>query len=512
MKRRAFEALVQASLDGTCTESELRSLEVELMGSEARRHDFREAYLLHEMLDLEASSDSPGVGAAKVIPMEAILRRQRFREFRVALVAAAAVVMFAAVIMGVIHSQVAPAPLRITAAPHSSLRVTDATGQDCSLDRIEPGARVDLREGTLELELSSGVRAIVQAPTRFTFVTPLRLRMDAGTGRFRVPRKARGFTVSTPDVDVVDLGTDFGILNQTGKLPQLHVFEGRVRISARRGAKESAVVDAGNAVRAGIAGRLEATELKSGLFYQELPTDLPFVRLSFEQDEDGSLEVEGSHPAVSSMVARLSEDGPSIVDGVIGKAAHFSGGPTPVATDWEGVSGAIPRTIAAWIRVDKNPTDQKFQTIAGWGDPTIGMAGKCELLLFRPNPDKATVLRLSFDQFIFSGTTGLADGEWHHVAAIWRENPDNELKPVVQLFVDGRRESLDLNHSMVELDRIHGPRTLTHGERSMPFVVGYTDRPQVNRGFHGDIDEVMVFEAALDETRIRKLAIAPDTD
>ena len=172
-----------------------------------------------------------------------------------------------------------------------------------------------------------------------------------------------------------------------------------------------------------------------------------------------------------------------------------------VVTDWPGTLGDAPRTLAAWIRVPRQRDYQRYQTIAGWGDPTIGQAGKCELLLIRPRPGAPTLVRLSFDQFLFTGTTDLGDGRWHHVAAVY-EGGFGEVRERVRLYVDGMPEAL--HPALTEVGDL--PREPKTREGGFPLVVGDLPVGQDRRTFQGLIDEVAVFEAPLDAARIRGMA------
>ncbi|RYD35349.1 MAG: LamG domain-containing protein, partial [Verrucomicrobiaceae bacterium] len=190
-------------------------------------------------------------------------------------------------------------------------------------------------------------------------------------------------------------------------------------------------------------------------------------------------------------------------------AALFTGEATPVTTNWKGVGGAVPRTICAWVRLEPGQPQRRYQTIVSWGDPTIGLAAKCELLLYQPETSHSTFMRLSFDQYLYTGITDLSDNRWHHLAAVCRTDPDGMRAPEVELYVDGRREGLHPGESTTNPPIRQRPDTRVGVAGAMPLVIGYTDRPAAERGFRGSIDEVYVFEATLPEERIIHLATPP---
>jgi ferric-dicitrate binding protein FerR (iron transport regulator) len=503
MKKVDFEMLCQSVLEGDCTEEDFQKLEEELSSSPLHRALFRETFLMHEMLSEEGNLFTAEESRLQVLQIEAALRSKRRRIFVRAALATAAVVALAIVLMPRDPREEAPT-LRITAGPNSKYSVSSDGNSSATRDALEPGSSVTLSEGTLELEFSSGVQSIVQAPANFTLQSAQQLHMEIGVARFEVPEHARGFTVVTPRLEVIDLGTTFGVVEQPDEPAQTHVFKGEVKARPRT-AENTTLLKAGAAVEASGRGQLVDVPLDGSLFFKELPWDLPFVHLSFEPDEAGSIALEGCHPSLESSTVILHPDGPGLTDGVLGKAALFEGGATPVTSNWKGVGGTVPRTICAWIRQEPGLSARRYQTIVSWGDPTIGLAAKCEMLLYQADPGDSTVLRLSFDQYLFTGSTELADGRWHHLAAVCRTDPMGKNSPVVELYVDGLREPIDPKKSTTDPKIKQRPDTRIGRKGSMPLVVGYTDRPEAGRGFRGAIDEVYVFEATLPEERILKL-------
>jgi len=61
--------------------------------------------------------------------------------------------------------------------------------------------------------------------------------------------------VRTPGLVLTDLGTEFGLLSKPGALGEVHVFSGKVEILNSKGLKKQEVLEAGQARKAGPAGR-----------------------------------------------------------------------------------------------------------------------------------------------------------------------------------------------------------------------------------------------------------------
>lgn len=502
MKRMEFEQLAQRVLEGLGTAEEVGRLEVELQRDGELRRVYRETFLMDEMLE-QAAVEGDAVPLQPVVPVEALLRRQRRKAVSVAVAAAAALVL--AVGLGLHFIWLDPAPMLSTqAAPNTIWDVRSAEGKSAEAGDLKAGDEIRVQAGTVELEFSSGVRGIVQGPARMVVDGADRLSLSYGTGRFQVPKGAEGFKVRSRRLDVVDLGTDFGMVipEKATLAPEVHVFQGRVRASAVGGVAETREFVGGDAARVGVTGRFEMIEPDRGRFFTELPDDLPYLRLGFEPVEGGRFGVMGNHPAVSEIHA--SGEGKVITtDGIRGRAVRFGKPGSRITTDWKGTLGDAPRTMAAWIRLPQGKPHRRYQTLAGWGDPTIGFAGKCELLVIRPGRRSGSFARLSFDQFLFTGTTDLADGRWHHVAAVYDGGRGSgEVKDRVRLYVDGVKEPL--HPRLTEVTSL--PKEPQTREGGFPLVIGDLPVRDEVRTFQGEIDEVVIFEAALDEDRIRQLA------
>ena len=94
---------------------------------------------------------------------------------------------------------------------------------------ITAGQSVELARGAVELTFDSGAVVVVSAPATFCVLDGGHLALDAGSVTAHVPPSAVGFRVGSPDLSVVDRGTDFGIRargDRTGSL--LSVFKGAV--------------------------------------------------------------------------------------------------------------------------------------------------------------------------------------------------------------------------------------------------------------------------------------------
>ena len=75
----------------------------------------------------------------------------------------------------------------------------------------------------------------MEAPTTLEIRNAMHCRLVEGTVTAEVPEPAHGFTIDTPDIKVVDLGTKFGVTAGSTGNSQVRVFEGEVEIGGLQG-------------------------------------------------------------------------------------------------------------------------------------------------------------------------------------------------------------------------------------------------------------------------------------
>ena len=95
---------------------------------------------------------------------------------------------------------------------------------------LEPGT-LRLKSGAALVEFFSGARVVVEGPAELRLVSAGEAFLQSGKINAHVPPQARGFTVGSPDVKVVDFGTDFGF-TVGDAAPEVHVFTGKVEVAS----------------------------------------------------------------------------------------------------------------------------------------------------------------------------------------------------------------------------------------------------------------------------------------
>lgn len=176
-----------------------------------------------------------------------------------------------------------PAPQQAPAQPARPVRVATVTGAlDARLAdgrAVTPGTFVynqpfDLAQGILQLQLTSGVTLTLEGPARLSPTSDMFVSLDAGKVVGLVPENAHGFLVRTPTMDVVDLGTEFGIEVDAQRGSAVHVLDGSVRLEPGRYAQrfEPVIAEVGHALTVADEGTPTPIDTTPTAFYREVPS------------------------------------------------------------------------------------------------------------------------------------------------------------------------------------------------------------------------------------------------
>jgi len=102
---------------------------------------------------------------------------------------------------------------------------------------LEPGW-LRLTSGLAQVVFYSGARLVLEGPTELQLVSPGEAVCPTGRLLAEVPQPARGFRLKTGQVNVVDLGTAFGVDATRGRT-EVHVFEGQVELLSGTTSKQA---------------------------------------------------------------------------------------------------------------------------------------------------------------------------------------------------------------------------------------------------------------------------------
>lgn len=382
---------------------------------------------------------------------------------------------------------------------------------------LEPGW-LRLKSGLAQIVFYSGARVVIEGPAEFQIVSPTYASCRTGRLIAEVPPQARGFRITTPQLDVTDRGTAFG-LEVRGNATELHVFKGSVDFQASSGATRQTLREGSGAVVEGSrAPRLitaypaafaSLSDLRVKSVAAESSRHDRWRAASLRLNEDPSLLVHFDFESARPSDWRLrnaSSASTAAPDGTI-VGCQWSDGRWPAkrALEFRGVSDRVrlnvpgefkSLTLTTWVRVQG--LDRQFNSLfmsdgfdAGTLHWLIRDDGVLGLTVIGAGTGQYQIVAsppvLSLDQF----------GLWLHLAVV----------------VDGnaKRVSHYLNGQLVSEKalKIPPPFRIDTAELGNWNGRGFpADDPFMIRNFSGAMDEFCLFSRALAAKEIRALFLA----
>ena len=98
-----------------------------------------------------------------------------------------------------------------------------------------PAGDLKLLSGTAQVDVYSGVRLILVGPADLEILSTREARLQRGRMTCEVDEQGRGFRLAAPGMQVVDLGTAFGLKVPDNDQPEVHVLEGKVAVALTGG-------------------------------------------------------------------------------------------------------------------------------------------------------------------------------------------------------------------------------------------------------------------------------------
>lgn len=98
---------------------------------------------------------------------------------------------------------------------------------------------LSFESGIIEVDFFCGATVLIEGPARFGILSDWELEVTQGRFRANVPPAARGFTVMAGDTEIIDLGTEF-VLEVTPDTAHVEVVDGEIEI--RRGETQERLV------------------------------------------------------------------------------------------------------------------------------------------------------------------------------------------------------------------------------------------------------------------------------
>lgn len=246
-----FTTLMQHYLDGTLAGDDLQDFEAQLRQNADLRRQFyetcRDTSLIVEIVREELEEQLEPVPFSEASPTQWSHSTPRMLTLGLA-----AIILLCLCLFGVQFIR----PLgRLTLvkdvvwtrlSPAATLGTALRKGKTYALDR-----------GIIRIEMDGGTIVTVAGPARFAAVNPMQLRLDYGRLGAQMGKATRPLTVRTSHINVVDIGTAFGIQAERNGPSTVTVFEGSVEVHSAR--QEPLLLEEGDAARATGSGQVALT-------------------------------------------------------------------------------------------------------------------------------------------------------------------------------------------------------------------------------------------------------------
>jgi hypothetical protein len=95
--------------------------------------------------------------------------------------------------------------------------------------QLTAGQRLELSTGLVEITFADGAAVVLEGPATFDVHAPGKAELHEGRLAAVVPERAHGFQIATSRLNVVDLGTEFGLMTEPEGPTEVHVFNGLVK-------------------------------------------------------------------------------------------------------------------------------------------------------------------------------------------------------------------------------------------------------------------------------------------
>lgn len=520
---REFDDAVADVCHGTASDEQARALNQLLHAHPAARDEYILRIELHTRLASEpdlfaGASQEIKVLLEKVVPLSSASPR-RWQSLGWVAALAACLALMVGAWWG---WRVSQRDERKGATSHAVAMLNSAVDAQWSSEEEAPrlGAPIEprwlrLKSGLAQVVFYSGARVVIEGPAELQIISPGEASCRLGRLTSEVPPQARGFQIRTPQMNVTDLGTVFG-LNVKEGATELQVFEGSVEFVTAAGTAKQTLQEGSGAVaeQSRPLRRItaNAAEFASLFALQEKSVAAESSRYdhwrtaSRRLNDDPSLLVhfDFEHAAPSDWRLRnVSNMSGAVPDGSIVGCQWVEGRwPTKPALEFRGVSDRVRLTVpgeftsltlAAWVRVQG--LDRQFNSLfmcdgfdAGTLHWLIRDDGVLGLTVIGPGPGNYQIVKsppvLTLDQF----------GMWAHLAVVL----DGSTKRVSH-YVNGRLVG-------EKRLKINPPFRIGTAELGNWNGRGFPDNdPAMIRNFSGAMDEFCLFSRALPAAEIRAL-------
>ena len=379
--------------------------------------------------------------------------------------------------------------------------------------------KLKLKKGIVHLEFFCGASVIIEGPAEFDVNSSWEGFCHKGKLRANVPPAAHGFRIDTPQSKVIDLGTEFG-LNVGEKEESVIVFEGEIELHGN--GKDMKLLQAGNAIKTAGVTQQSIPAIDAESFIQT--AGLYDIHKKNKQDKYSIWKKASQKWASdkrliayynfdqekSPFIQNLGLNAKNNLDGKIIRAERVdgrwhnieNGGAMEFKKPGSRVRVNIPGefkqyTFATWLRIDSLDRDWNALFMGDSyqiGEPhwQINKDGRLVLCVrVYDRPDDYHTLYWSPKIWEPSQT-----GQWMHLATVY-----DPINKVMKHFKNGQ---------LIHTQKI-AEKYLVSKLKIGPAEIGNWGQPTRTdpvfalRNINGRIDELMIMDAALSDSEIKKI-------
>jgi hypothetical protein len=375
-----------------------------------------------------------------------------------------------------------------------------------------------LKSGFAQLEFYSGATVILEGPAEFELISRMEGYCKRGKLRATVPPHAHGFAIRTPKLELVDLGTDFGIQVDEGQRTEVHVFTGKVELydaDSNRAADSRKELTTGQGLLFKDPGMTNAVPTTAGVFHtardlvahteaQTRRRHEQWLATSFKLRTDPALVAYYPFQAAEPWSRTLPDearDHQEPFDGAIVGATWSEGRwPGKQGLEFKQVSDRVrvhipgeftSLTLMAWVRIDGLPNlNNSLLMSDGWepGELHWQIINNGMLVLGVQSDPKSRGWHYDSPEVL----TPDYFGRWIHLAMVY-----NQDAGLVTHYLEGRPVAV----LPIPVDL---PLRLGDAEIGNWNIASHKNITPV-RFFSGCMDEIMVFSRALSEQEIETM-------
>ncbi len=374
-------------------------------------------------------------------------------------------------------------------------------------DKIIHNSEYHLISGLAEIEFNDGAKVILEGP--------LEIKLESANGAFLkqgklvayIPSQAKGFTLRAPNVEYVDLGTEFAVKVLPDGSSECHVIQGLVQINAN----QTVEIKAGQAKGVLSDGNVIAKDYSRSMFFNQLqpgniqPNWKAYEKAILASNPSGFWDFEGpqneirnnvrtstyraewvSEHSKTRQIPKQTENRNTFLDldGVAGyfslnESTHNLNGYTLMFHLW--LDQIKPQYILRQINPGDNQTFYSRQLEMD-KDGILQLSGNC-LRNSEANPNLLLNCEIQHEK------PGLQEQNWHHVAITISQD-----WLVMRMYVNGQLYSRAVTSKQMPFESDFADILFAYKPTSSPTEV-----------MQGAIDNVVFYNMALTSSDINAM-------